>query len=67
MSTQCVAPRRSARSSFIGLRVERDDRRRAGEPRALHDVESDTPAADHRHMVAGSHLRGVEHRAEDRW
>ena len=44
-------------SQFVVEQVAGDDRARAGEPGALHDVEPDAAAPDHQHAVARGHPR----------
>jgi len=46
------------------IRVDCEDRTRARDARALHDVEPDATAPDHGHRFTGTHVGDVEHRPE---
>ena len=59
-----VAPNCTASCGLVGQHVDRDDPLGTGEFRALHDVEADPAAADHRHRRAGLDGRGVDHCAD---
>ena len=63
-STTSVAPKIRASSSLAGWRSTATIRAGPGDPRALHDVETDAAATDHRDRVARPHARPVEHRAD---
>ena len=63
-STVCVAPSALRELELPRVGVERDDRGRAGDARALHHVEPDAAAPDHRDRLAGAHVGDVEHRPE---
>ena len=57
-----VAPSRRRSLAPLGHRVADDDRRGAGQARALHDRQADAAEAHHQHRGALLHPRGVEHR-----
>ena len=66
-STACVAPARSASSSFAGSRSTATISARAGEPSAGDDLLPDAAAADHAHRSRRAATpRGVAHRADAR-
>ncbi len=62
--TPWVAPNRAGRFELGVGDVDRDDRRGAGDARALHAVEADAAAADDDHACAGVDFRGVDDGAE---
>src|SRR5262249_15134715 len=73
--TQLVRGQRKARveqnpaegpgiSRFVVEQVASDDSARAGEPRALHDIQPDAAAPDHQDALARGHPRVTNHGAD---
>src|ERR1700730_15153890 len=59
-------PQPSREISLVRRRIHRDDRRRAGDARALQRRQSDTPESEHDDRLPGRHAGGVQHRAHTR-